>query len=119
MLIRSISTAELIFESEVISSEPGMWEASLAIDQENNPHVSYRLYHVGGGVQYDKMLYSYKDAQGWASSIFDFNGGAYESLAIDSQGFAHISYYDKPGNNLAYIYWDGTGWQKKTVDKHG
>ena len=118
LLIRSISTAELIFESEVISSEPGMWEASLAIDQENNPHVSYRLYHVGGGVQYDKMLYSYKDAQGWASSIFDFNGGAYESLAIDSQGFAHISYYDTPGEDLAYIYWDGTGWQKETVDKY-
>lgn len=120
LLLQSIATAELIWESEVISSESGMWEASLALDQGNNPHVSYRLYHVdNGGVQYDKMLYSYKDAQDWINSIFDFNGGAYESLAIDSQGFAHISYYDTPGKDLAYIYWDGTGWQKKTVDHYG
>ncbi len=27
LLIRSIATAGLIWESEVISSEPGMWEA--------------------------------------------------------------------------------------------
>ncbi|MBW8000715.1 MAG: hypothetical protein FVQ80_01665 [Planctomycetes bacterium] len=122
LLIGSIATADLIWESEVIFSEPGepsMWEASLALDQDDNPHVSYRLYYVdNGGVQYDKMLYSYKDSQGWVSSIFDFDGGAYESLAIDSQGFAHISYYDTPGEDLAYTYWDGTGWQKETVDKY-
>ena len=119
LLSHSIVTAEPIWESEVITSEPGFWEASLALDQGNNPHVSYRLYHVdNGGVQYDKMLYSYKDAQGWVSSIFDNDGGAYESLAIDSQGRPHISYFDQQSEDLVYTYLDGNHWQAQIIDQH-
>ncbi len=42
--------------------------------------------------------------------------GAYTSLAVDSNGVPHISYYDDTNSNLKYAYLDGENWVTDTVD---
>ena len=45
--------------------------------------------------------------------------GLYTSLALDSGGNPHISYYDFTNEDLKYAYHDGTSWQIETVDSAG
>ncbi|MCK4594046.1 T9SS type A sorting domain-containing protein [bacterium] len=59
----------------------------------------------------------------WHIETVDSDGvvGSYTSLALDSSGRPHISYYDyASGNgNLKYAHWNGSSWQIETVDSEG
>ncbi len=50
---------------------------------------------------------------GWTPESTGFHG-MYTSLAIDSQGYPHISAFS--ADHLVYIYKDGTGWHNVIVD---
>ncbi len=41
------------------------------------------------------------------------------SIALDSIGYPHISYYSYGGTRLKYAYWDGSDWDITTVDNEG
>lgn len=45
--------------------------------------------------------------------------GQHSSLALDSNGRPHISYYDFLNNDLKYAFKDGTDWHIETVDFMG
>jgi hypothetical protein len=60
----------------------------------------------------------------WYSETVDTGGaggdvGQYASLALDGDGYPHISYYDVDGGKLKYVYQDEDGWHPETVDDAG
>jgi PKD repeat protein len=60
-------------------------------------------------------------AAAWNTMTVDSNGfvGAFTSLALDSSGHPHISYYEFMNGDLKYAAWNGTSWTITTVDSSG
>ena len=62
------------------------------------------------------------ERSGWSIETVDSTGGNtgfYTSLALDSSGYPHISYYYYDNTTLRYAYQDGGGWHISTVDSAG
>ena len=88
---------------------------SLALDSNDNPHISY----------YDDtnndLKYAYYDGTSWHIETVDssaFQVGWDTSITLDSSDNPHISYYDVTNDNLKYAYYDGI-WYTETVDSEG
>ncbi len=73
-------------------------------------------------------MYAYQDTSGWHVHTVDSEGyvGYYTSLAIDANGYPHISYHDSETSpysadpeDLMYAYQDASGWHIHTVDSEG
>lgn len=47
------------------------------------------------------------------------DNGGYASLAVDNNGYPHISYYDSINADLKYASFDGKDWKIATVDSTG
>ena len=91
---------------------------SLAIASDGTIHVSYMLKKSTGWVlAYAKRVTS---AQ-WIKEEIDSVGhtGLFTSIAVDSTGIPHISYYDFDQKNLRYAKRVGNGWTKETIDSPG
>ncbi len=89
------------------AGDVGYW-ASLALDSSGNPHISYFYIPLGGGdgnLKYARWTGSAWDIQTVESGAA---GIMYSSLALDSGGNPHISYYGSisdygtTGGNLKY-----------------
>lgn len=93
---------------------------SLAMDDGDNPHISYNYYDraVPGGY----LMYGWRDGGGWhfdtVSTELSF-GDWYTSLALDANNAPHIAYCVDYGSEfkdmLKYATKDGSGWQTLIV----
>jgi parallel beta-helix repeat protein len=81
--------------------------ASLALDSNDNPHISY----LGDG----NYKYARWNGSTWNIQTVDSTGyvGGWTSIALDSQDNPHISYGEK------YARWNGSTWLTETVDSTG
>jgi hypothetical protein len=62
-----------------------------------------------------------QDNPAWSIETVDSEGdvGRFSSIALDSTGNPHISYYDQTNYDLKYAKWTGTEWSIETVDSEG
>ncbi|MBC8447726.1 MAG: carboxypeptidase regulatory-like domain-containing protein [Chloroflexi bacterium] len=97
------------------------WYTSLALDAGGYPHISYRYQATGDPTPSRGLKYGYQDSAGWHFEKVDAEGnvGEYTSLALDADGYPHISYYDDINGNLKYAYQDAASWHIETVDDSG
>ena len=86
--------------------------SALRIDKFGNAHVSYCSVSQGmlGYGFWDKNL------KRWFTSTVGRCSG-FTAMVLDSKQRPHISYPDGSGN-VNHSYWDGTAWQKQTVELH-
>ena len=89
---------------------------SLALDSSGSPHISY-YDGSNGNLKYAAWDPTLNGGLGdWAIEPVDtgIDVGLCSSLALDSFGFAHISYY--ANGALKYAAWDGDSWAIEAVD---
>jgi hypothetical protein len=89
---------------EIVDSEGWPMDASLALDSNDYPHISY----YDGWPNCD-LKYARWNGSSWQIYTLDSAGevGGVTSLALDSSGCPHISYNDYTNDDLKYAYWDG------------
>lgn len=99
---------------EIADDAPGVGRhASLALDPNGQPHVSY--YDADKGA----LKYAHHDGIAWQVETVDDaeDTGLHTSLALDSAGHPHVSYYSgAPDYALKYTWHDGADWHVETVD---
>jgi len=86
--------------------------ASLALDDDGNPHIAY--YDVTNG----DLRYAIRVGSVWTFETVDAAGdmGQFCALALDSYGNPHISYYNATTQDLKYATKSGEVWTLETVD---
>jgi hypothetical protein len=106
---------------EIVDSTQYVGEfSSLALDSSDNPHISYYTYL--GELKYaSRGPYLSPPYYQWWSDVVDSedNVGLLSSLALDSNDYGHISYYDQTNENLKYARQFGTEWIIEIVDSIG
>ena len=70
--------------------------SSIALDNQDNPHISYEGEQGLNYVRWDGM--------DWHSTVLDWRVGldGYTSLALDGDGFPHIAYCNDRSDALEY-----------------
>ncbi|MCU0611800.1 MAG: carboxypeptidase regulatory-like domain-containing protein [Candidatus Eisenbacteria bacterium] len=86
-----------------------MTDRCLCLDTSGFPHIAYG---------HDHLYYAWFDGAFWHHETVDTSPGVgmFTSMAMDSMGFPHISYFDLTNGDLKYASQDGNGWQIQTVD---
>ncbi len=97
--------------------------SSLAIDDNNQAHISYYFYDTVDNAGY--LKYATKASGSWKTSIVDaekdsdgnYTGdrGGYTSIAIDSNNRPRISYYDFDNHRLKYARNTGSSWSISSI----
>jgi len=85
-----------------------MADRSLRLDAQGHPRIAY------GG---DHLYYAWHDGADWHVATVDESPdvGAYASLALDAEGYAHICYKDAYNGYPKYAYQDADGWHREAV----
>ena len=95
--------------------------SSLALDSAGNPHISYirsdSTFPLNPYPAWD-LKYAFWNGSKWNIEFIDKNVGSFPSLALDSNDYPHISYFDGTElspRDLKYAFWNGSAWNIETV----
>ena len=118
----SISQAGTTWSIQTVDSFGDVGSGSdLALDLAGNPHISYWSASFNNSGGYDNCILKYTE---WTNSTWKtetvtslgFMGVLQSSLALDSNEFPHMSYFDWRAGQLKYAKWTGSAWNIQTVD---
>ena len=88
---------------ETVDSVGTAFDTSLALDEDEYPHISYSHWHVHNS---NLKKYAYHDAYGWHIQTVDVGSAHYVGgdipLVLDESGYPHISYWSSGHLNYAY-----------------
>jgi hypothetical protein len=89
--------------------------SSLAVDRNNNPHISY--YDLSNG----NLKYARASSGAWTSVVVDSTGdvGLHTSIGVDNDLRAHISYYNATNADLKYAFCSGSSCSLQNVNTEG
>jgi hypothetical protein len=90
--------------------------SSLALDQNNNPHISYNIRIVNDTGIFSSVKYASWNGTAWNIQLVTPQGFQ-SSLALDSAENPHICYNGEEG--LKYAVWNGTEWNTQIVNDVG
>ncbi|MBD3163185.1 MAG: hypothetical protein GF346_12040 [Candidatus Eisenbacteria bacterium] len=88
-------------------ASPNVLEHDLAVDEEGNPHISFKEREV------NDLVYITRTGDGpWTTTTVDTSGnaGSDNAIALDSQGYPHIAYTELDASRLKYAAFDGEEW---------
>jgi len=88
------------------------YSRAIAVDSNGFPHIAY------GG---DHLYHAYHDGMSWNYETIDPSSlvGDYASIAVDSEGAVHVSYYDLTNSGLKYATNASGSWKTFTLDSVG
>lgn len=93
------------------------FRSSIALGADGYPRIAYLYDNISASAI--ELKYAYKDATGWhPTTLYSFGiaGSGPTSLAIDSDGDAHIVTYRGTGYlDMVHIYQDAGGWHLEHV----
>ncbi len=100
----------------VVDVDGSDWGCSIVLDEFDHPHIAYCA--VVSHPTYS-LKYAYHNGTSWdITTIHTAEAGVYTGqncdIAIDSDGYCHISYYG-PHQTTSYAYQDATGWHHEQV----
>lgn len=107
MVVPASATTPFVHEAVDTAGDVGLY-ASLAVDGQGNPHISYSDY---GNTA---LKYATKNGESWNLEVVDDRASFNPSLVLDAQGNAHISYCG--GWELWYARKSGSTWIREVVD---
>ncbi|MCU0611440.1 MAG: hypothetical protein MUE60_06585, partial [Candidatus Eisenbacteria bacterium] len=115
LLAQGYAESAVGWEIEVVDNGKqfsNMTDRSLRLDAQGHPHVAYGE---------DWLYYGFFDGLEWHYEVADSSPrvGQYASLALDSSGCPHISYYDERNGDLKYACREAAGWYTQTIDATG
>jgi len=106
-------------------------DASITLDTQDHPHIIYTwIRRLGVNIDEYWIKYARWNSQAWEFQAVDTivaNGGPVffsTKLCLDNQNYPHSAYLirnynPQTGRNwvkIRYTYWNGTSWQKSTID---
>jgi hypothetical protein len=112
-----------VWQFELVDPAPFTGKfASLAIDGNDNIHISYYDDDEQGGNGNLKHAFYNRVADTWTIEVVDSSApkvGKFTSLTLDSNGRPHIAYMDETYDTLKYAYKSGNTWVREVVDDDG
>lgn len=108
---------------EVVDPASDCKYTSLALDTNGNPHIAYYDHIATIPLQVGHLKYAVKNGDVWSIESVDApeweDVGKYLSLALDSDGNPHISYYDETNHALKYAVKNHGAWRIETLEDIG
>ncbi|MCW4018197.1 MAG: hypothetical protein NWF00_05910 [Candidatus Bathyarchaeota archaeon] len=102
--------------AQIVDSTLGINEfPSIAVSPNGVPHISYFHRPLFSNSSVGSLRYATRTAlsANWTTQTIDTTNYAFSSIAVDSKGYPHASYYN---GSLRDGVWNGTIWDIQTVD---